>query len=497
MRNKARWLFVLGLLTACGLDEISKSPPLKPSIIASKSLKTIPSSPTLPVEISPRVTHTPAVVDGPTASPTPPSVFVTSPPSEWIAPIVQPTPRPTVAKTTDPFSEYRHLDSFNNNTFCYPRDSAPIQARLRYPLDVAVSKDGNHVYVLNKRCGAPIYFSKIPESIGRDCEQSRLGSDPLINRAYIYDITPNREISTVKIKGVEPLSCQIGEDIEMDRQGNLYLNAPGDNRLYRIPPDKNKVELLGEYKETATDGDYSFICDPNPELDQCYSYAIQQTSFMAGPSDIQVQDSHLYFLLKNPFINNQGGQLREWKGMNDSITWISKGWYFYSYLVQNHQNVFFADVHGIGKADFPSQSETHFSHCLLNDTCLFTGGIQIRNETRRFEGLPGFIDGKSDQARFNRVRALRTDSSGQLYVADLLNHAIRKVAPDGTVTTLAGSGQPGFANGLGRNAQFNYPTAIDIDDAGNLYVADTANHAIRKITPDGLVTTFYAETKPN
>jgi streptogramin lyase len=83
------------------------------------------------------------------------------------------------------------------------------------------------------------------------------------------------------------------------------------------------------------------------------------------------------------------------------------------------------------------------------------------------------------------------DAAGNLYVADTYNDTIRKVTPDGSVTTLAGSaGINGAADLTGTNALFNQPFGVAVDAAGNVYVADTGNATIRKITPGGVVTTL-------
>lgn len=87
--------------------------------------------------------------------------------------------------------------------------------------------------------------------------------------------------------------------------------------------------------------------------------------------------------------------------------------------------------------------------------------------------------------------AVAVDAEGNVYVADQVNHAIRKVTPHGLLTTLAGRpGTSGNANGTGTTARFNLPSAAAVDRDGNVYVADTLNHSIRKVTSDGMVTTL-------
>lgn len=104
-------------------------------------------------------------------------------------------------------------------------------------------------------------------------------------------------------------------------------------------------------------------------------------------------------------------------------------------------------------------------------------------------GLSGSSDGTT-AARFNRPTGVAVNSAGNVYVADTNNNEIRKVTSTGAVTTLAGqAGASGSRDGTGTAASFNGPSGIVSDAAGNLYVADTLNHTIRMITPAGAVTT--------
>lgn len=132
-------------------------------------------------------------------------------------------------------------------------------------------------------------------------------------------------------------------------------------------------------------------------------------------------------------------------------------------------------------------------------------------------GVAGSADGASDTARFNRPVSLALDGSGSLIVVDQDNHLIRKVSPTGTVTTLAGqAGVAGAADGIGTAATFSHPVSVAIDASGNIYVGDRDFYpdggdparqygTIRKITPAGTVTTLagnpeivsYEQTRPD
>jgi sugar lactone lactonase YvrE len=102
----------------------------------------------------------------------------------------------------------------------------------------------------------------------------------------------------------------------------------------------------------------------------------------------------------------------------------------------------------------------------------------------------GFADGDADTARFGEEAGLVADAIGNIFVADAQNNRIRKISSSGKVTTVAGSGVAGFRDGPGSTAQFNFPRGIAIDPQGNLFVADGSNFRIRKITPDGIVSTI-------
>lgn len=124
---------------------------------------------------------------------------------------------------------------------------------------------------------------------------------------------------------------------------------------------------------------------------------------------------------------------------------------------------------------------------------LWTGAMRAQTVTT-FAGVAGSHgagNGPGNQATFYKPLGIALDPAGNLYVADAGNNLIRKITPDGTVSTLAGSGIPGSGIGQGTGASFNSPQGVVVDSAsGNVYVVDTGNRSIRKITSSGYVTTL-------
>jgi hypothetical protein len=106
-------------------------------------------------------------------------------------------------------------------------------------------------------------------------------------------------------------------------------------------------------------------------------------------------------------------------------------------------------------------------------------------------GMRGSADGTGADARFNFPTGVAVDGAGNVYVADQESSTLRKITPAGVVTTLAGSaGVTGSADGTGADARFDFPTGVAVDGTGNVYVADQNNDTIRKVTPQGVVTTL-------
>jgi sugar lactone lactonase YvrE len=109
-------------------------------------------------------------------------------------------------------------------------------------------------------------------------------------------------------------------------------------------------------------------------------------------------------------------------------------------------------------------------------------------------GKSGTTDGPAAEARFNSPKGIAVDRNGTIYVADSGNQTIRRITSDGRVSTFAGkAGKRGTVDGQGTAARLDRPTSIAIDSSGTLYVANGEDNRIRKISPEGVVSTMNAE----
>lgn len=109
----------------------------------------------------------------------------------------------------------------------------------------------------------------------------------------------------------------------------------------------------------------------------------------------------------------------------------------------------------------------------------------------------GYADGMGVSAEFNNPGGIAVDAQGNIYVSDTFNNRIRKIGTDGTVTTVAGNGTPGYLDASSAaNAEFYAPQGLVVDPQGNIFVADFGNNAIREISASGVVSTFAGNTKP-
>jgi len=147
-----------------------------------------------------------------------------------------------------------------------------------------------------------------------------------------------------------------------------------------------------------------------------------------------------------------------------------------------------AEFNGASRMDMNSSGEIFIADFTNHSIRKINTKFEV--STYSGDGSPGFVNGAVSGAKFNQPLGVAIDNEGNMYIADAGNHVIRKISTSNVVSTYAGNGQAGFADGAANVAAFNGPTDVAVDADGNVYVTDLNNHAIRKIDTNGNVSTL-------
>ncbi len=252
------------------------------------------------------------------------------------------------------------------------------------------------------------------------------------------------------------------QGLAIDSSGNLYVADTGDQTIRKITPAGVVTTLAGKHATTGnSDGTGS-------------------AALFNQPTDVKLDSSG------NLYVIDSG---------NGTVRKVTSGGAVTT-LAGTAGTVGSADgTGGAAQFDSPTGDAVDSSgNVYVGDT----GNETIRKITpagavTTLAGVasPGSNDGTGTAARFNNPNSIAVDSSGNMYLADTGNDTVRKISPAGVVTTLAGApGLFGSADGTGNFARFTAPDAVAVDASGNVYVADSGNATIRKVTPAGVVTTF-------
>jgi sugar lactone lactonase YvrE len=249
----------------------------------------------------------------------------------------------------------------------------------------------------------------------------------------------------------------------VDSSGNVYVADTGNQRIRKITPNGTVTTLAGDADDEGGGG---------------YADGNGTAASFSNPSGVAVDSSG------NVYVADSDNQRIRKITPNGAVTTLA-----------GSHNGGYAD--GIGTAAKFSVSQEVAVDSSGNVYVADTYNHRIRKitpngmvTTLAGSGNEAYADGNGTAASFTYPRGVAVDSSGNVYVADSYNQRIRKITPNGTVTTLAGSGNTGYADGMGTAASFNSPNGVAVDSSGNVYVADSYNQRIRKITPNGTVTTL-------
>lgn len=270
-------------------------------------------------------------------------------------------------------------------------------------------------------------------------------------------------------------------DVSVDAQGHVYVADLGNRRVRKLSPGADSswtvVTLAGSAGGSVEDG---------PALEVAFG---ELTGISVGPAgDVYVADSTDRSQLVRT-INSQG--------MVVTLAGGARG-----YRDGPGSDAQFGGRAGLGTDR--GEGNVYVADTYANRIrCISPEGLVSTVAGPLEQGwafAAGYADGPAAEARFHNPRGVAVDQMGNIYVADTANHTIRLVSSDENgslvVTTLAGAKEPGFVDGSRLAARFNYPRSIALDRAGDLYVADMGNHAIRQITPQGVVSTVTGTGAP-
>jgi sugar lactone lactonase YvrE len=272
--------------------------------------------------------------------------------------------------------------------------------------------------------------------------------------------------------------------IAVDSAGNLYVADPDNHNIRKITP-------VGTNWVVTTLAGNPSITDQSGNPLGGYADGTNRTARFNGPRTVAVDGAG------NVYVADEGNSaIRQ-------LTLVGTNWVVTTLAgLARHPG----GADGIANAarfNFPfgvavDSAGTLYVADTYNDAIRKVTSSGVVTTFAGLGGNFGSTEGIGIAARFAGPSGVAVDGSGSVYVADQVNHTIRKVTSDGVVTTLAGlAGYAGGANGTNSDARFNYPTGVAVDSAGNIYVGDAANNRIRKITPvgsDWAVTTLAGPT---
>lgn len=256
------------------------------------------------------------------------------------------------------------------------------------------------------------------------------------------------------------------QGVSVDSAGNLYIADTGNGRVRKVTPSGVITTIAG-----TTPG---YSGDNGPALSAQLSFPAKAVAAPNG--DVYIIDTANYRIRR--------------VAANGAISTIAG-----------------TGQPGFGaEGDLASSAQLNFPRDLVVEP---NGSILVldtnNNRLRRFtpggrmttvagSGVLGFYGDSQPAtvAQFASPWGLAVDRAGNIYIADTMNDRIRKITPDGTVTTIAGQTGSGFSgdNGPAGFARLSKPTGLAVDAAGNLYIADTGNHRVRRISPQGVITTY-------
>ncbi|MFN0291065.1 DUF6443 domain-containing protein [Pedobacter helvus] len=377
----------------------------------------------------------------------------------------------TLSHCSSGFDTYMHLLDVNGQAISTNDDNGPVCAGNRASISTVLS--AGTYYVVSEGYGAntgPITTSISVAPLVQPPSISYNIASP-ISPGTVFSAAPTNTGGAVSgdvVAGTLIGSGGVNNPLgtATDASGNVYVADAGNHRILKVAPGGTAITLAG--------GGYAGYADGTGT-----SALFQHPSALAvdGSGNVYVSDQQNHRIRKI----SPGGVVSTVAGSGSAGSSNGTG-----------TSASFSSPIGLALDGQGNLYVADYSNHRIRKIVLSSGAVS----TYAGSGSAGMGNGPGLSASFRNPMGLGLDQSGNLYVADRLNHAIRKVAPDGTVSTLAGNGYAGSANGTGGAAGFNYTNSLTVGGDGSIYVADYGNHMIRKVTSGGVVTTLAGTTSP-
>ena len=342
---------------------------------------------------------------------------------------------------------------------------------------------GNKIYVITPK--QPGDKNSISVVVGKDSVVSKM--------AFKY--TTQIRVSTIagKLGANNVLDGTLAEAefhhpryLTVDKEGNIFVSEFHDHALRHINEEKNIVETLlkngglANPNAPAIDPEGKVVFVPNDggnvmfEFDPELQWAPKRISPRKDPTSNDFKIDYKHSIVASVldglmYTRAYNGQLIKFNGRTKAA------WLVDTDLMPNSDSyLVFHPIH-----------KELLYICYAAKSCIYTYNTKT-GEHKLFAGQinqHGWLDGEADEALFNHPRQICFDIKGNLYVADGLNHVIRKVSPEGIVSTVVGiAGVKGYRDGSPDEAMFNQPDGVAIDEEGTIYIADYENRLIRKLS---------------
>jgi len=278
--------------------------------------------------------------------------------------------------------------------------------------------------------------------------------------ALVYADSPNTHYVATRLAGAnqEGFKDGVGTSASFARPEGLAVDAKGS--IYVADSDNNRIRKITSSGVVKTLAGSGVMGDKN---------GIGRSATFSNPGGVAA-DAH-----GNVYVADFGNiEIRKITAYGKVTTLAGAG-----------KNIPFGNVDSLAVGP---RGNVYFSDTINNKIWKISHSGVVT--TFAGSGAMGDRNGPANVASFKCVSGLTVDHEGNVYVADLTGNQIRKISPSGIVSTLAGSGNAGDANGNGKSASFHGPSDVAVDAKGNIYVSDAGNNKIRKITPSGDVSTL-------